>query len=263
MRTAVSRDGTPIAYERTGEGPPLVLVSGATCTHEMDLPLAAELAGRHTVHVYDRRGRGGSGDTAPYAVAREVEDLAAVIDAAGGEGGEGREVQVFGISSGGALALEAAASGVPVGRVAVYEVPYSDDPGVRAGSGTYTAELNRLLAAGDRAGAVELFLRRVGMPEEDLAGMRHAPFWKGMEALAPTLAYDDAVIRGGELPAERLARITQPVLVVCGGAGPEWWRDTGRSIAAAVRDGRYATLAGQDHRVDPAALAPALREFFA
>ncbi|GAA2100113.1 alpha/beta hydrolase [Streptomyces albiaxialis] len=257
MRTALSQDGTPIAYERTGEGPPLVLVSGATCTHEADMPLAAELAGEHTVHVYDRRGRGGSGDTAPYAVAREVEDLAAVIDAAGGE------AQVFGISSGGALALEAAASGVPVSRVAVYEVPYSDDPGVRAGSGAYSAELNRLLSAGDRAGAVGLFLRRVGMPEEELPGMRHAPFWKGMETLAPTLAYDDAVIGGGDLPAARLARIDQPVLVVCGGAGPEWWRDTGRSIAAAVRHGRYETLEGQEHRVEPTALAPVLRDFFA
>jgi len=257
MKRAVSKDGTAIAYERTGDGPPLVLVGGATCTHEADAPLAAELAVGHTVHVYDRRGRGESGDTAPYAVAREVEDLAAVLEAAGGEAG------VYGISSGGALALEAAASGLPITRVAVYEVPYSTDPAVRAGAGEYTAELGRRLAADDRGGAVELFLRRVGMPPEAVAGMRRAPFWKGLEALAPTLAHDDAVMGGGEVPTARLTRIERPALVVCGGSGPQWFRDTGRAIAEAMRQGRYETLEGQDHQVAPTALAPVLRKFFA
>lgn len=257
MQRTVSKDGTTLAYERTGDGPPVVLVNGATCTRQADAPLAAELASTHTVFAYDRRGRGGSGDTAPYAVAREVEDLAAVIDAAGGEAG------VYGISSGGALALEAAASGLPITRVAVYEVPYSADPAVRAGADAYTAELTRLLTADDRSGAVELFLRRVGMPPEAVTGMRAEPFWQALEALAPTLAYDDAVLAGGDVPAARLARIAQPSLVLCGDAGPEWFRDTGRAVAAATPRGRYEVLHGQDHQVTSSALAPVLREFFA
>ncbi|WP_377272778.1 alpha/beta fold hydrolase [Peterkaempfera sp. SMS 1(5)a] len=257
MKRAVSKDGTAIAYRRDGDGPPVVLVSGATCTHGTELPLAAELSDRHAVHVYDRRGRGESGDTAPYAVAREIEDLAAVIDAAGGE------AAVYGISSGGALALEGAASGLPISCVAVYEVPYRTDPAAAAGAAEYTAELGRLLAADDRAEAVELFLRQVGMPPEAVAGMRGAPFWKGLEALAPTLAYDDAVLGGGMVPTARLARIARPVLVLSGGAGPQWFRDTGRAVAEAIPWGRYATLEGQQHQVAPAALAPVLSEFFA
>ncbi|WP_129843608.1 alpha/beta hydrolase [Streptomyces sp. RFCAC02] len=257
MEKAVSRDGTTIAYERVGRGPALVLVSGALCTHATEAPLAGELADRHTVYVYDRRGRGESGDTAPCAVAREVEDLAAVIEAAGGEAG------VHGMSSGGALALEAAASGLPITRVAVYEVPYSTAPAMRADAGAYTARLGALLAAGDRAGAVELFMGRVGVPPQAVAGMRQSPAWAGLEAVAPTLAYDDAVMGDGRVPAARLARIDRPVLVLCGDAGPQWFRDTGRAVAEAVPSGRYGTLGGQDHQVAPAALAPVLKEFFA
>lgn len=257
MKRALSKDGTVIAYERHGDGPPLVLVGGATCTHEADLPLAMELAADRTVYVYDRRGRGESGDTTAYAVAREVEDLAAVIAEAGGEAG------VYGISSGGALALEAAASGLPITRTAVYEVPYSTDPAARAEADAYTAALGERLAADDRGGAVALFLRRVGMPPEAVAGMRSAPFWESLEALAPTLAHDDAVMGGGEVPAARLADIARPVLVICGGSSPQWFRDTGRAIAESAAHGRYETLAGQDHQVAPAVLAPVLREFFA
>lgn len=256
MRTAVSKDGTAIAYERTGDGPPLVLVGGALSTRAASAPLAVELAAGHAVHVYDRRGRGESGDTSPYAVAREVEDLAAVIEAAGGEAG------VFGISSGGALVLEAAASGLPITRLAVYEVPYATTPERRAGAGEYLAELGRRLAVGDRGGAIELFLVRIGTPPEAVAGMRRAPFWKDLEALAPTLAYDHEVV-GDAIPVERLARIDRPALVVCGGAGPQWFGDTGRAVAGAVPRARYETLPGQTHAVDPAVLAPVLREFFA
>lgn len=256
MKKAVSRDGTAIAFERFGDGPPLVLVNGANCTRGTDVPLATGLAADHTVYVYDRRGRGDSGDTAPYAVDREMEDLAAVIEVAGGTAG------VYGISSGGALVLQAAASGLPISRVAVYEVPYSTDPAERTAADEYSAELGRRLAGDDRGGAAELFLSRVGMPPEAIAGMRQAPFWKDLESIAPTLAYDDAVMAGGQVPTDRLAQISVPVLVVCGGAGPEWFRDTGRAVAAALPHGRYETLDGQDHRVDPAALAPVLARFF-
>jgi pimeloyl-ACP methyl ester carboxylesterase len=257
MRTAVSGDGTVIAYERVGDGPPVVLVSGAASTHAATLPLAAELAAVHTVYVYDRRGRGESGDTQPYAVAREVEDLAAVVAAAGGGAG------VYGISSGGARVLEAAASGLPVSRLAVYEVPYVTDPGARPGAEEYRAELRKRLAAGDRGEAMELFMLRVGTPPGAVEGMRRAPFWKDLEAVAPTLAYDDAVLGDGIVPAARLAGITRPALVVCGGAGPQWFRDTGRAVAGAIPRAGYTVLDGQTHQVDPAVLAPVLKEFFA
>ncbi|WP_181768655.1 alpha/beta fold hydrolase [Streptomyces albidus (ex Kaewkla and Franco 2022)] len=257
MKRAVSKDGTGIAYKRTGDGPPVVLVGGATATHAMESPLAAELAAAHTVHIYDRRGRGKSGDTAPYAVEREVEDLAAVIEAAGGE------AAVYGVSSGGALALEAAASGLPITRVAVYEVPYTTDPSMKAAAEQYTAELSERLAEDDRGGAVEAFLRHVGLPADAIAEIRRAPFWKGFKAIAPTLAYDDAVMGGAEVPAARLAQVEQPVLVVCGGAGPQWFRDAGQAVAEATPQGSYETLEGQDHQVDPAVLAPVLRRFFA
>ena len=257
MKRAVSKDGTSIAYKRSGDGPPLVLVGGPTATHQSEGPLAAELVSGHTVHVHDRRGRGKSGDTAPYAVDREIEDLAAVIEAAGGE------ADVYGVSSGGALALEAAASGLPINRVAVYEVPYSTDPSTKAAAEKYSAELAARLAADDNGGAVEAFLRHVGLPEDSVAEIRRAPFWRALKGIAPTLAYDDAVLGGGEVPVARLAQIQQPVLVVCGGAGPQWFRDTGQAVAQAIPNGRYETLEGQDHQVAPDVLAPVLREFFA
>ncbi|MFF0095822.1 alpha/beta fold hydrolase [Streptomyces canus] len=254
----LSRDGTPIAYERTGHGPAVILVSGAMSTGGTVAPLAVPLSERFDVLVYDRRGRGASGDTAPYAVAREVEDLAALVEAAGGE------ASLCGISSGGALVLEAAASGLPVRRVAVYETPYADflDGGAERNA-EYTEKLTAALAEGRRGDAVELFLRLTGMAEGMIQGARQSPMWPGMEAVAPTLAYDNSVMAGGLVPRDRLASITVPLLAVAGGASPEWMREGTRAVAEAAPKGSYRVLEGQTHMVDPTALGPALTEFFA
>ncbi|MET8077435.1 alpha/beta hydrolase [Streptomyces sp. NPDC005303] len=257
-KKTLSRDGTPIAYERTGQGPAVILVSGAMSTGGTVAPLAVPLSERFDVLVYDRRGRGASGDTAPYAVDREVEDLAALVEAAGGE------ASLCGVSSGGALVLEAAASGLPVRRVAVYETPYADflDGGAER-MAEYTEKLTAALGEGRRGDAVELFLRLTGMGEEMIQGARQSPMWPGMEGVAPTLAYDNAVMAGGLVPRDRLASITVPVLAVAGGASPEWMREATRAVAEAAPKGSYRVLEGQTHMIDPTALAPVLAEFFA
>jgi pimeloyl-ACP methyl ester carboxylesterase len=256
-KKVTSRDGTSLAYARTGRGPAVVLVSGAMSTGATTAPLAARLADRFEVVVYDRRGRGGSGDTAPYAVAREVEDLEALIGAVGGSAG------LYGISSGGALVLEAAASGLPgVTRAAVYEPPFTlsrDDAHERE---RYTARLTEALERGRRGDAVELFLALTGLAPGMIAGARTSPMWPDMEAIAPTLAYDDAVMGGGLVPRERLAAVGVPVLAVAGGASPAWLREAVEAVAQAVPDATYRCLEGQDHMVDPDALAPVLAEYF-
>ncbi|MET8949788.1 alpha/beta fold hydrolase [Streptomyces sp. NPDC004393] len=255
-KQTTSRDGTRIAYERTGQGPAVVLVSGAMSTGATVAPLGAHLPDRFSAIVYDRRGRGGSGDTEPYAVAREVEDLAALIEAAGGE------AWLYGISSGGALALEAAASGLPVRGVAVYEPPFADYGGGQPERAEYTARLGEALGQGRRGDAVELFLGLTGLAPEMIANARRSPMWTDMEALAPTLAYDDAVMGDGLVPRERLASVTVPVLAVAGGASPEWLRRAAEAVARATPRGTYRTLRDEDHMVEPQVLAPVLVEFF-
>lgn len=256
-KKTVSRDGTPIAYERRGQGPAVILVSGAMSTGATVAPLAPLLADRFGVIVYDRRGRGGSGDTPPYTVAREVEDLAALIEVAGGD------AALYGISSGGALVLEAAASGLPLRQVAVYETPFADYGGGAKERAEYTRNLTEALAEGRNGDAVELFLRLTGMAEEMIQGARNSPMWPGMEAIAPSLAHDNAVMGDGLVPRERLAEITVPVLAVAGGASGAWMRDATKAVAQAAPKGSYRTLEGQTHIVDPNALAPVLAEFFA
>lgn len=255
-KKTISRDGTSLAYARSGDGPTVILVSGALSTGAAMEPLAARLADRCGAVPYDRRGRGASGDTAPFSVAREVEDLAALIDALGGS------AALYGHSSGGALALEAAASGLPVTEVAVYEPPFAVHEGDGKERAEYTVRLTELLAQGRNGDAVALFMALTGMPQDLIADARRSPMWPGMEAIAPTLAYDDAAMAGGLVPRERLAALPVPVLAVAGGASPDWMREAARAVADAAPNGTYRTLAGQTHRVDPAALAPVLAEFF-
>ncbi|MFE9625012.1 alpha/beta fold hydrolase [Streptomyces sp. NPDC006527] len=257
-KKTLSRDGTSLAYEVRGQGPAVVLVSGAMSTGATVAPLAGLLARRFTAVRYDRRGRGESGDTAPYAVEREVEDLAALIDVVGGE------AALYGVSSGGALVLEAAASGLPVSRVAVYETPYADfSDGGAEERAVYTRRLTEALGQGRRGDAVELFLRLTGLAEAMIQGARQSPMWAGMEAIAPTLAYDDAVMGDGLVPRERLASVGVPVLAVAGAESPAWMREAARAVADAVPQGAYRALEGQTHMVDPNVLAPVLSEFFA
>ncbi|MGV9253963.1 alpha/beta fold hydrolase [Streptomyces sp. NPDC003697] len=253
----LSRDGTSLAQHRSGQGAAVVLVHGAMSTGGTLAPLAAALSERFSAVVYDRRGRGGSGDTTPYAVEREVEDLAAVIGAVGGE------AALYGISSGGALALRAAASGLPVRRVAVYEPPFVLDEEGLGERAQYTRDLAEALGQGRRGDAVELFLRLTGLSPEVIASARQAPLWAGMEALAPTLAYDDAVMGGGRIPRDLLASVTVPVLALAGGASPGWLRAATQQVAQLVPQGTFRTLEGQSHAVEADVLAPVLAEFFA
>ncbi|MEV5875728.1 alpha/beta hydrolase [Streptomyces sp. NPDC052101] len=257
-KKTTSRDGTALAYAVTGQGPTVILVSGAMSTGGTMAPLAQRIAGRCTAVVYDRRGRGASGDTAPYSVGREVEDLAALIDAVSGD------AVLFGVSSGGALVLEAAASGLPIPRAAVYEVPYADAlEGGAEREASYKENLAKALADGRRGDAVELFLRLTGLAEEMIQGARQSPMWAGMEAVAPSLAHDDTVMGDGLLPRERLAAISVPVLSVAGGASPQWMREASRAVAETVPQGTYRVLAGQTHMVEPDVLGPLLAEFVA
>ncbi|MFF0382158.1 alpha/beta fold hydrolase [Streptomyces sp. NPDC004286] len=255
-KKTTSVDGTSLAYRVTGEGPTVILVSGAMSTGLTLAPLAAALADRCRAVVYDRRGRGASGDTVPYAVEREVEDLAALMAAVGGE------AALFGLSSGGALALLAAASGLPVTRTAVYEVPFNDFlPEGPERQVAYAAALDVALAAGDLGEAAELFLRLTGLAEEMIRRARQSPMWPGLELLAPSLAYDAALMGDGLLPAELLARVPVPVLSAAGSVSPQWLRAGAQAVAEAVPDGTYAVLEGQTHAVEPAALAPVLADF--
>ncbi|WP_351223326.1 alpha/beta fold hydrolase [Streptomyces sp. NPDC002133] len=254
--TALSADGTAIAYERQGDGPPVILVSGTLATAANEAPLAALLAHRFSVITYDRRGRGSSGDTTPYAVKREIEDLAALIDAAGGS------ASVHGMSSGGALALEAAAAGLPITQLSVYEPPFLTDPAGRRANADQRARLDGLLAEERRADALELFLDGM-MPSGTLAQLRRSPLWGRLEALAHTLAYDHAVMGDARVPTKRLREITARVMVVDGGASPTWRRETVRVISETLPRGRHRTLTGQTHEVAPHVLAPVLEDYFA
>jgi pimeloyl-ACP methyl ester carboxylesterase len=252
METVRSADGTEIAYEREGSGPPLVLVGGAFSERSGGAGLAAALP-QLEVFRYDRRGRGDSGDTPPYAVEREVEDLAAVLGAAGGE------AAVYGHSSGAALSLAAAVAGAPITRLAVYEPPFNLD-GADAG---LRAEIESLLASGDRAGAIKRFLvEAVELPEEAVASAEHWPDWAGMLRIAPTLAYDLAVLGDGRIP-EGVAELTMPVLVLHGGDSLPWMRASNEALVAAIPGARGVELAGQGHNADPALVAAELVPFLA
>jgi pimeloyl-ACP methyl ester carboxylesterase len=254
--TVVSQDGTAIAFDRAGDGPPVILVNAGPTDRTANAPLAGLLAPHFTVLNYDRRGRGDSGDTAPYAVDREYEDLEAIIDEAGGS------ADVFGSSGGGILALEAAARGLAIAKLAVWEPPYILDGTRPPVPADYRQQLDELLAAGRRGDMVELFLTQaVGMPAEFVAPVRQSPFWPSMEAVAPALIYDAMIVGDFSLPTARVAAIKVPTLVIDGGQTP-WLSATAQAVAAALPDAQRRTLEGQPHNVDATALAPALTGFF-
>ena len=259
MPTVTSADGTVIAYERTGRGPALVLVDGALCHRAAGpmRPLAALLRERFTVHAYDRRGRGESSDTTPYAVAREIEDLQALIEEAGGG------AYVYGISSGAALTLTAAAAGLPITKLALYEPPFMAEVEDGARIKEYTERLGELLGAGRAGDAVELFMTNVGVPAPAVAGIRAQPGWAMLEAIAPTLAYDDQVLGDGSVPRDLARAISVPALVLAGAASPQSLQRAARATADALPTAEHRTLDGQTHDVSPDALAPVLAAFFA
>jgi pimeloyl-ACP methyl ester carboxylesterase len=253
MQTVTSTDGVTIAYERSGSGPALVIVNGALSTRQTAAPLASLLESDFTLYRYDRRGRGDSTDADTSTPEREVEDLAAMAKATG------EQPHVFGQSSGGALALEAAAAGVAMRGLVVHEPPYVPGPPT---SPETADELAELAAAGDRDEAVERFLRSTGVPDAMLAQMRASPAWAPMLAMASTLAYDVRVLNQGRVPTDRLATLKLPVLATAGTLSPPWALESARAVAGAVPGGEHRTLEGQAHSVAPDVLASLLRERF-
>ncbi len=261
METVRSKDGTIIAFDRVGRGPSVILVGGALSDRSAGAPLANLLSQGFTVVTFDRRGRGDSGDTATYAVEREVEDLGALIAETAGA------ASVFGHSSGAVLALEGAVRGLPITRLAVYEPPFIVDDTRPLLPDDYGPRLTELISAGRRGDAVELFMTvAVGVPAEMVAEMRGSPMWPAMEALAHTLPYDGAVMgdtmEGNPASMKRWASITVPTLAMDGGASPEWAQNAVRALVEVLPDAQHLTLEGQTHGAAPEIVAPILERFF-
>jgi pimeloyl-ACP methyl ester carboxylesterase len=261
--TTVSSDGTTIAYEKSGTGPAVVLVDGALCHRAFgpSRPLAERLAKDYTVYIYDRRGRGASGDIAPYSSEREVDDLAAVIKAAGGE------AYVFSISSGAALVLEAAGRDLPITKAAVYEIPLIAAGGREWNGAEYAREMDDLVANGKRGKAVKHFMRdAVEIPAPFVAMMSVMPMWPKLKRVAHTLPYDHALLgdtaAGHESPLPRWSQSETPTLVMGGGKSPDWMQQAQVAIAGAIPRAEHRTIAGQTHMLKPDVIAPVLREYF-
>ncbi len=265
MNYVKSKDGTAIAYTRGGDGPAVVLVGGGLDDGSENATLIPTLADSFTVASYARRGRGDSGDTPPYSLEREIEDLAAVVDELGGH------AHAFGASSGGALVLEAAAAGVPLDRIAVWEVPYAVGGEAVARWQEYAVALREALARDDRDRALELFMRLAGSPQEMVEQVKESEHWPIMRELAPSLAHDAACLGDGPPPADRLGKISQPTLVITGPGGEEAMQEmaddfmgnSADAIVAAMPAAEQRRLAAGGHMVDPAVLGPVLADWFA
>lgn len=260
-RQVLSKDGTAIAFDQIGAGPAVILIDGALCYRAMGQSgnLANLMAQRFTVFTYDRRGRGASSDTAPYAVEREVEDIEALLSEAGGT------ASVWGISSGAVLALDAANRLKGIKKLALYEPPFIVDDS-RSTTVDDWVRIGEAVAADRRSDAVRIFLKSVGVPGFFITLMRLMPMWSKLKAIAHTLPYDGAIVRdnqrGKPLPANRWASITVPALVMDGGNSPAWMRHGNQSLASVLPNAQYRTLEGQTHMLKPKVHAPLLVEFF-
>nr|BFE72306.1 alpha/beta hydrolase [Actinoplanes digitatis] len=261
MATVTSADGTTIAYETVGSGPALIVVDGAMC-YRGNGPardLAEALSDEYTVFIYDRRGRGASGDTAPWSADREIEDLAALIEAAGGT------AHLVGCSSGAVLAADAANRLDGVGQLALYEPPFIVDDTHPARPDTYVPRTEALIAAGDNGGAVKMFLRHVGVPGVVVWIMSLTPVFGKLKAVAPTLPYDLRILgdtgRGLPLDAARWSQVRAPAIVMDGGKSPRYMRNAAKALSEALPKSEYRTLPGQTHIVKAQVVAPAVKEF--
>jgi pimeloyl-ACP methyl ester carboxylesterase len=254
VESVTSKDGTRIGFERAGSGPALVIIGGALSQRIGGRPLVAALSNDFTVYIYDRRGRGDSGDKQPYAVEREIEDLAAIIEQAG------NEAYVYGVSSGAALALQATVKLGPskVSKLAIYEPPYGQD---QDDFNEQKNRVNDLVKTGEPGEAAAYFLAAVGTPAEAIEAMKKSPEWEGIRQLDYTLVYDYAILGNGNVP-ESVERITVPTLVVNGEQSLDFMRPTADQIAKLVPEARRETLAGQTHQADPNVVAPVLIDFF-
>ena len=262
MGTVTSKDGTRIAFDRAGAGPPVILVDGAMCYRDSGpmAPIAKLLVPYYTVYTYDRRGRGESTDVQPYSVTREVEDLQALIDEAGGS------ALVCGLSSGAALALEAAHQGTAISKLALFEAPFFVDDSRAPLPSDFIARLDQVVAKNQRGEAVKMFMKLVGVPAIFIALMRFMPPWKKLTGIAHTLPYDMRIVSehqwGRPLSRQRWAHATMPAMVIDGGKSPVWMRNAARELAGVLPNARYETLPGQTHMVQAKVLAPALIKFF-
>jgi len=261
MSKITSKDGTSIAFEKLGNGPAVILVDGALCYRRLG-PMAAiarELASGFTVFTYDRRGRGESGDTAPYSVQREVDDVEALIDVAGGS------AFIYGASSGAALAL-AASHLEGIRKLALYEAPFIVDGSHAPQAEDYPSKMNGFIAADQRGNAVRLFMKAVGVPAIVVAMMPLMPQWSKLKAAAHTLPYDAAIMgdtrSGKPLPTERWAAVTMPALVGIGGKSPLSMRNAMRALANVLPNAQLRVLDRETHIVKTKAIAPILAEFF-
>ena len=258
LHHVTSADGTDIAYDRLGSGPALVLVCGGSTDRMANAALAALLAADFTVLNYDRRGRGDSGDTLPYAVEREIEDVAALIDAEGGS------AAIYGTSSGAALAFEAARA-LPdrITKLVMWEPPYFVDPAARPPLDSVET-YERLVGEGRRDAAVEYFMTQVvRLPQEFADFAKTQPWWPGQEKIAHTLAYDGRVMGDYLVPAAKAAEVRQPAVVIVGGASFGFFGATAEALAAALPNGSSTVIEGQEHNVAPEAIAPVVRAFLA
>jgi pimeloyl-ACP methyl ester carboxylesterase len=259
-----SKDGTPIAFDRVGEGPAVVLVGGSFSYRAFPkmVELAELLAHRFTVINYDRRGRGDSGDAQPYAVEREIEDLQALLDGAGGS------ASAWGWSSGAVLVLRAAAQGLKLKRLALYEPPFMVDASHGLPPPDFATRLMELTSAGRRGAAVRYYMTKgMGVPSAIVALMRFTPFWSKLKAVAHTLPYDWAVlgdtVAGKPLSPSEWAPVTAPALVIAGKKSPAQLRQAAGALAAVLPNAEHYLLEGQSHNVSMPALAPVLKTFFA
>jgi pimeloyl-ACP methyl ester carboxylesterase len=258
METVISKDGTSIAFDRLGHGPAVVLVCGGSVDRASNAGLAQVLSSDFTVFNYDRRGRGDSGDTMPYAVEREVEDIDAVVGAAGGT------AFLYGTSSGAGLALEAASRlDGKITKLVLWEPPYILDPGARPPA-DQVEQYNAMIAEGRRGDAAEYFMAKVvRIPPEFVEQVKAQPIFEGMKKIAHTLAYDATVMGDYSLPTKSAAGIRAPTIVVAGAASFPFMRETAEALARAIPGAETRTLEGQAHDVDPTVIGPVMKEFFA
>jgi pimeloyl-ACP methyl ester carboxylesterase len=262
MSQVISRDGTTIAFDKSGQGPALIIVNGAMGYRAFygDKPLVSKLSNDFTVYTYDRRGRGESGDTKPYAVEREIEDIEAMIDDANGT------AFLYGVSSGAALALLAAARVGPkkVPRLALYEPPYgSDKEEEKADFAAQKKRINELIRDGEPGDAASFFVTALGTPPEALDGLRKSPDWAFMKSVDHTLAYDYEVLGDGAIPVGIAKTVRIPTLVMNGGKSFDFMRDAAESLSKVMPNARWEILKNQTHEVSADAIAPLLKDFFA
>ncbi|HSE29713.1 MAG TPA: alpha/beta hydrolase [Candidatus Saccharimonadales bacterium] len=256
MNFVTSKDGTKIAYEKVGSGSPLVLVGGGLCdrkTSSCGTPLAALLASNFTVYCYDRRGRGdsGGGNTEPYSVQCEIDDLKALVAKIG------EPVYLYGMSSGGFLSMKAIAAGLAVNKLVVYEPPFSTQSDEINQWKRYVIDVKKHIAKRQYSEAATLFMKTAGMPSFMVKIIKLTPIWKKVVKLAPTLAYDAEIVKDRVLPTKDWL-VNIPTTVIDGGKSPVSLRESAKKLAQILPQAAYLTLLGQTHNVNPKPLALAI-----